>query len=148
MRRVKRSMRKTKNEQRLKCFSLNLTHRRLLQKLYINGQAESNSELWRSEAWKFGRARFGAPPEFYKELPYILLPDFWKHFTERYGSVDSLDPPREPDWQLTVEASRGIVHVGTARDDSTIAWEVAGLQTTFGMTSEMANRELAAFKQQ
>ena len=34
----------------------------------------------------------GAPPELYKELPYSLMLDFWKHFNERYNNRDSIQP--------------------------------------------------------
>ena len=36
--------------------------------------------------------RKGGPPELYKRLPYVLLVDFWKHFSDRLTDVDVADP--------------------------------------------------------
>ena len=53
----------------------------------------------------------------------------------------------KPSFVLTVKGSRGATTVGSVQENGTIAWEDEGLLGAFGVTAEVAKKELDAFQQ-
>ena len=52
-----------------------------------------------------------------------------------------------PSWQLTVKGTGGDAVLGSVQEDGSISWCQESLQSSFGMTTEADQKELAAFRQ-